>query len=60
MIAPEGIALECFNCGAITYVAFDLPDPPPPPGSMAEMAVTCNTCFRTQWMKLTMKSREDA
>ena len=56
MIAPEGIALECFNCGSVTEIAFDLPDPPPPPGSVTELAVTCDLCGRSQWMTLTMKA----
>lgn len=60
MIAPEGIALECFNCGAVTEIAFDLPDPPPPPGTKTELAVTCDLCYRVQWMTLTMKARTDA
>lgn len=48
MIAPEGIALECFNCGAVTYVAFDLPEPLPSSGSKIEIAVICDTCYRVQ------------
>jgi hypothetical protein len=60
MIAPEGIALECFNCGSVTYVSFDLPDPLPPVGSMTELAVTCELCNRTQWMTLTMKARAES
>jgi hypothetical protein len=56
-LSEEGIALECFNCGAIQYIRFELPEPLPPAGSKTELAVTCGNCSRSQWMTLTLKPR---
>ncbi len=60
MLSREGIALECFNCGAVEYIRFEFTEPLPEPGSTTETAVTCDTCHRTQWMTLTITRRDNA
>jgi hypothetical protein len=57
MLSQEGIELECSNCGATIFVQFELPEPLPLMGSKTELSVTCDNCFKTQWMTLTIKPR---
>ena len=55
-LSKDGIALQC-DCGAVTLIRFSLPDPLPPDGTQDEVAATCGSCGRTQWMTLTIRAR---
>lgn len=49
-----GVSLACWNCGCVQPVILKFPDPVPPVGVSAEIAVTCDACERSQWMTLTL------